>query len=668
MANLENLGDNIQNFNEETQNLIGAVTSLGETIKLAIQEAIDETQGLNTAAKKTAKTYERDIYNATRKIVGSLDEQFSIQEKINQGTLTQNELEKRKEKLFRNEEVIKSRISLLVKEGILDESEATKELEKQIKIEKDLIVAIEKEVKARNEAQGAIGSTAKGIDGLLRKAGQQDLANKLNLQGALAAATSFDKETQKATFNTSKAFQNVGKNIVGAFSKADIAIAILLKVGKTLKAIDTEVANIQRGFAVTKGEALAINQELAKTAAASFTLGVNLETVTKATGDLNAALGGTANLFNADIRNGVAFAEERLGLSVKAASNLAIEAVNSGKAFNTVLAENEATFKAIKATTGVTLNFKQTLEEANKVSGALRLNLEATSGGLIAATAAAKSLGLELNTIKDIQSSILDFESSIAAELEAEVLIGRELNLERARLAALNNDIVTLTEEIASQFGSIEEFQSLNYIQQEAFAKSVGMSSDALSDVLRKQTAINNTLESGVETQGDSLTQNAAALSAQEALTQSIKSLNTILKTSLGLIVGIATAAAIFLAIPTGGLSLGLLGTLGAGTGAALGGAALGLGTAAVVGDGIAPASKGPFTITDSYGATAITTKGDGIAVSPNINRGSSDSGEQKRTNMLLEKLLAKDTNISMDGRKLNDSMQLSTVAYNIGV
>ena len=39
------------------------------------------------------------------------------------------------------------------------------------------------------------------------------------------------------------------------------------------------------------------------------------------------------------------------------------------------------------------------------------------------------------------------------------------------------------------------------------------------------------------------------------------------------------------------------------------------------VNDGIAPSSKGPFTITDSYGATAVTAKGDSLAVSPNIRR-----------------------------------------------
>ena len=36
--------------------------------------------------------------------------------------------------------------------------------------------------------------------------------------------------------------------------------------------------------------------------------------------------------------------------------------------------------------------------------------------------------------------------------------------------------------------------------------------------------------------------------------------------------------------------------------------------------DGVAPSSKGPFTITDAYGATAVTTAGDGVVVSPNIN------------------------------------------------
>jgi hypothetical protein len=36
--------------------------------------------------------------------------------------------------------------------------------------------------------------------------------------------------------------------------------------------------------------------------------------------------------------------------------------------------------------------------------------------------------------------------------------------------------------------------------------------------------------------------------------------------------------------------------------------------------DGSALSSRGPFTITDKFGATAITAKGDGVVVSPNIS------------------------------------------------
>ena len=52
-------------------------------------------------------------------------------------------------------------------------------------------------------------------------------------------------------------------------------------------------------------------------------------------------------------------------------------------------------------------------------------------------------------------------------------------------------------------------------------------------------------------------------------------------------------------------------------------GAAIGVGATLSqrVDDGMAPASKGPFTITDGFGETAITAKGDSLAVSPNISR-----------------------------------------------
>ena len=69
----------------------------------------------------------------------------------------------------------------------------------------------------------------------------------------------------------------------------------------------------------------------------------------------------------------------------------------------------------------------------------------------------ANRLGLSLAQVENIGGSLLDFESSISAEMEAELLTGQQLNLEKARTFALNNDIAGLTQEIAKQVNPTEK-------------------------------------------------------------------------------------------------------------------------------------------------------------------------------------------------------------------
>ena len=78
----------------------------------------------------------------------------------------------------------------------------------------------------------------------------------------------------------------------------------------------------------------------------------------------------------------------------------------------------------------------------------------------------------------------MDFESSITKELEAEQLLGRDLNLERARYAALTGDLATVATEVANQAGSFSDFTKLGAIRQQALADAVGLTVDKLSDSL----------------------------------------------------------------------------------------------------------------------------------------------------------------------------------------
>ena len=103
------------------------------------------------------------------------------------------------------------------------------------------------------------------------------------------------------------------------------------------------------------------------------------------------------------------------------------------------------------------------------------------------AALAAKKLGLNLGTVVNIADSLLDFESSIEKQMEASMLLGRDINLDKARELALNNDLEGAMEEVVKQVGSEAEFNELNRIQRKALAESVGVNVEELSRMVRNQ-------------------------------------------------------------------------------------------------------------------------------------------------------------------------------------
>ena len=98
---------------------------------------------------------------------------------------------------------------------------------------------------------------------------------------------------------------------------------------------------------------------------------------------------------------------------------------------------------------------------------------------------------MELSQVAKSADSLLNFEQSIEKELEAELLTGKQLNLEQARLAALTGDQVTLAKELARNVGSYSEFTKMNALQQDALAKATGMTTDELEKQLFTQETQN---------------------------------------------------------------------------------------------------------------------------------------------------------------------------------
>ena len=140
------------------------------------------------------------------------------------------------------------------------------------------------------------------------------------------------------------------------------------------------------------------------------------------------------------------------------------------------------------------LSNKKVLTEVAKTSGQLAAQYKNNPDLIGKAVIQAQKLGMTLEQTKKISQGLLNFEDSIAAEMEAELLTGQDLNLERARGLALQGDTAGAAEELMKNLGpnGLAKFQSMNVIQQEAYDRALGMSADELGDSLVKQKQLDS--------------------------------------------------------------------------------------------------------------------------------------------------------------------------------
>jgi hypothetical protein len=199
---------------------------------------------------------------------------------------------------------------------------------------------------------------------------------------------------------------------------------------------------------------------------------------------------GTSIIFSKDMVDQNQKVQDLIGLSADEAGKLAGMSALTGKN------QNEVVKSITKQNKGILSN-KAVLKDVLKIEGQLAAQYKNDPVLLAKAVVQAKQLGMTLEQTKNTSSQLLDFESSIANELEAELLTGMDLNLEKARYLALQGDSAGAAKELMNNLGpnGLAKFQKMNVIQQEALARSLGMSADELSNSLVKQKQL-DTLKS----------------------------------------------------------------------------------------------------------------------------------------------------------------------------
>jgi len=471
MADLERTKEEIKALNDEIESL---------SSKFANQLNLDD---LDESSRRVADRFAKDISKSTSKIVNDFTKQDGILAKINQKTNASKDISKeiikneaRKNTLLRNADLLRKQGVILDEESLALLVDAVDKNIKNLNVIKEKNIAAQKERDFLNEG--------------LEKLKEQYTATRL-------------------------------------------ARLALVAVGKAILDANKSVTELQKQLGISTLKATGLRFQLSAAAFSANDLRVTTETLIGAQTELNKGFQ-TAALFSNEIAVGAASALDAQLMSGEAVSQLAGDAARLGQTFDESLKTQENAVNAINSQTGAQISLQTVLEASNQVSGQIRAQLGANPEAIARAVTQAKALGFELEQIAASGEALLNFESSIENELQAELLTGKQLNLERARLAALTGDLETLTSEISANVGDFNDFTSMNVLQQQAIASAVGMTADELANSLITEENRAQLLQDAIASGNDQSVQQLKALDTQEKFAK-------VLEQAKGLLIDIAT-------------------------------------------------------------------------------------------------------------------------------
>jgi hypothetical protein len=362
-----------------------------------------------------------------------------------------------------------------------------------------------------NKATGATGDFLRISETLLEKIGAKNLQKPFE-----AARIAAEKKaialgvSEKKSAGLVDKFKILGASIGGfasgltkAFSDPLVIVTgivgIFHSLYKTVLEVDKHVTDMAKNLGISKDGAhiLQKNFDAASYNAEQYnknlTAGIfSIHNQIEATNQLNEGLG-TAGLFTEKQLADQVVLTKQMGLEAETATQLQQLSMLQGKSAEKITNEIGDQVVKFRQETGIALNFRKIMTEVTKVSGVLSANLGNDPKRIASAVIQAQKLGITLEQSRKISSSLLDFQSSIENELEAELLTGKSLNFERARALALQGKTTEAASELLGQLGGLSEFQKLNVIQQDAIAKSIGMSADEMADAYKQQELLKGT-------------------------------------------------------------------------------------------------------------------------------------------------------------------------------
>ena len=502
----QNLDKKVAESKEAAEGILDAMQNIADALGDAISNAADGLNDMASGADIIGKTMKRGIVAELKQSVKNQEEIIKLQAAAAKGEAKASDVAKTRKKLQDNRALTEAKLNNLSKyKNTLGDEEYQKQ-QRLIQDHLDYLGQQEEELENINTIN----------DGFI-------------IQGGLTKAIGKNIKEYVTGLDKSGIAAALMNDEISGFEKASVAgEAAIMALAKGALQASSNAANLAKETGISSKSSYALQRDFANVAintekAFINSVGLNesFTSLVKQTGLLST--------FSGDTLTTLTTLTKQLGLGVKEASQLSLLARTQGEDTEGILDSTVKTVNAVNRQRKSAINAKAVLNDISTASASIVVSLGMSPQLLAEAATEARALGLSLEEVDKIAGSLLDFESSIENELKFQMLTGKEINLDKARQLALDNDLAGLSEEIANNSGITEAFATGNRIQQEAAAAALGMSRNELGQMVMQQQYLNLSQDDFIAKYGEQSYQQMQSQSAAEKFQSAMEKIQSII-------------------------------------------------------------------------------------------------------------------------------------------
>lgn len=470
--------DDTTNYIQDT--LLSVSAKVGEALREAVNEAFDG------ADATVIKSVGNDLTRSFKAAAKFSDTIAQNNYKINQGLLSSKDIEKQKQDLeLKRSEIFRKYLlarQLGIEYSLEDKQAALESLDTQ----KKLLENDEKRVKNMEKNMGAMGEV------FSRLSKNKFFGSLLNAEQGLIAMR---KEAAKNVTG----FKLLGAGIKAAFAGIEKATVILFLINQAVKVFrffkdlafgaSTAIASLAKNMGTSMEGGRALYKQLYDIRNASGGTLFNIQRTSEALKQVNSEFGYARQISDDLIKTQVRLTE-RVGASAAAAANFNLSVVATGENADVAYERMVNLSRSMQEIDGIGVDVRTVVEDIAAAGSDVASYFGYSTDALAEAAINTRKLGLSLTQAKNVAEGLLDFESSISAQLELSVLTQKQFNFGNAMAKAAMGDIAGATQDVIQQMNQLTREQRQSPIILRAMAQAAGISTEELSRQFALQTDI----------------------------------------------------------------------------------------------------------------------------------------------------------------------------------